>query len=274
MLNSKQMALGLALYLVCVNLLAAPFKSIDPAGLSTSGGEVQRIFGSVGDGGFGVPVAGRHDMDGDGFNDYVFAAMQASPSGRDSAGQVFLILGNGEIKGDIDTATSNARVFSFLGAAAQENTGSEIWMADVTGDGLGDLLICRQNLNYMGRVGAGALSIIPGQDDFLACSNNDRSFDLLNPPACLNVTTIVGAQSGDRFCMWARTGHVAGDQTDDIVIGADRETLNTDADSGAIYVVRGGAHLDINGGALVDLANFGSTALPGNIARVRPVPTP
>jgi hypothetical protein len=51
------------------------------------------------------------------------------------------------------------------------------------------------------------------------------------------------------------------------VIGADREASNGEANSGAVYVVRGGPHLAT--GQTIDLANFG-TVQAGNIARIKP----
>ena len=61
--------------------------------------------------------------------------------------------------------------------------GAEIWMDDVSGDGLGDLLIGRQN--YMpatGREGAGALTIIFGSDLLRSNAARLAYFDLRSPP--------------------------------------------------------------------------------------------
>ena len=127
-------------------MFAQPVDTVDLLNVSTDRTGLQRVYGSVGNGAAGVPVSGAFDIDGDGFRDYAFAAMRASPSGRDNAGQVFLVFGNGMINGSIDTAVPNPRVLPIIGDQTKENAGSEIWMADVTNDGLGDLLICRQKL--------------------------------------------------------------------------------------------------------------------------------
>ena len=50
--------------------MAAPFAEIDLNTVTTEQGVLQRIYGSDGDGSFGVPVTGGFDMDGDTHNDY------------------------------------------------------------------------------------------------------------------------------------------------------------------------------------------------------------
>lgn len=248
--------------------LAQPITTIDLADVDPGDGVLQRVFGSVGNGSSGVPVAGGFDVDGDGSRDYAFAAMRASPDGRTSAGQVFLVFGDGTIQGEIDTGVDDPRVLTIWGDHSQENVGSEIWMADVTGDGLGDLLICRQNFSPAGRIGAGAISILPGSALLRTMAMNNTVIDLRTPAASLQMTTLIGANASDRLCIWARNGDLTGDNIDEIVVGADRQTQNGQTDSGAVYVIRGGTHL--MAAQTVDLADFGSTALPGNIARIRP----
>ena len=92
--------------------------------------------------------------------------------------------------------------------------------------------------------------------------------DLRMPAPELSVTTLLGAQAGERLGIWVRTGDVTGDGIADLVIGADRRDEGGVADAGTAYVIRGGAHLD--GGGQIDLAGFGTTALIGDIARIRP----
>jgi hypothetical protein len=126
-------------------LAAQPVGTTDLMDVSPQDGLYRRLLGSVGNGSSGVPVAGGFDMDKDGDMDYAMAAMRASPQGRFSAGQVFLVFGDGQAVGVVDTAGADPRVLKIHGDQVQENAGSEIWMADVTGDGFGELLICRQN---------------------------------------------------------------------------------------------------------------------------------
>ncbi len=107
--------------------------SVSPLDLATVSTDLIRVHGSTGNGSVGVPVAGGHDIDGDSHRDIAFAAMRATALGREQAGEVFLVFGDGTIGGPpLDTGVPDVRILHFLGSAAYENTGSEIWMDDVT----------------------------------------------------------------------------------------------------------------------------------------------
>ena len=229
-----------------------------------------RVSGSASTGRFGVPVAGGWDCDGDGNRDYAMAGMQASPLGRDRAGQVVRVFGDGQIQQSQDTAQANANMLRIAGAGPQEATGGEIWMDDVTGDGLGDLIIGRPNFRASApdRIGAGALSIIVGGQGLRDLAVNGMLLDLAAPPASTNVLTITGAAELDRLGFWLRTGDVSGDGIADILLGADQEDLGAEINRGAAYLVRGGSHLNAN--LFMDLVNFGSTPLAGHVLRVTP----
>jgi len=251
-----------------VTLVAQPVGTTDLADVSPTDGLYRRLLGSVGKGTSGVPVAGGFDMDKDGINDYAMAAMKASPQGRTLAGQVFLVFGDNKAVGVIDTAIDDPRVLEIHGDQTQENAGSEIWMADVTGNGFGDLIICRQNYSPEGtRIGAGAMTLIPASPVLRTMAAEGTILDLRDPPENLAILNIVGAKAQSRLCIWARNGDVTGDEIDDLAIGADREQIGEDVDTGAVYLVRGGSWLLT--AEDIDLADFGTVAA-GNIARIKP----
>jgi hypothetical protein len=246
-----------------------PSKLLDLATVSTSSGILHRVYGSTGAGFRGLPVAGGLDCDGDGAPDYAMAAMLASPLGRSGAGEVYLIFGDGTIGGFLDTATTQSRILRIAGDGASEAAGSELWMDDVTGDGLGDLLIARQNYTPTGsRTGAGALTILVGGAALRAYAATLQRLDLRTPPTSLTVVTFVGAAAFDRLGIWMRTGDVTGDGVADIVVGADQAAGTGETHSGSVYVIRGGTHLATS--QTIDLAGFGATPLAGHIARVVP----
>jgi hypothetical protein len=69
-------------------------------------------------------------------------------------------------------------------------------MDDVSGDGLGDLLIGRQNYTpAAGREGAGALTIIFGSDLLRSNAIDLAYFDLRFPPAGAEMLTILGVST-------------------------------------------------------------------------------
>jgi len=252
-------------------LTAQPAAIFDLAAVSPADGSHTRVLGATGSGTFGVPVAGGGDVDGDRRADVAVAYLTASPLGRTFAGEVDLVLGTGAIGGTLDTAVASASVLRIFGAGERETAGSEVWIDDVTGDGLADLLVCRQNFSrHAGRIGAGALTILSGGSHLRNRAASLSPLDLRNPPASFPVTTVVGASALDRLCIWVRTGDVTGDGIADVVVGADQEDLGGELNRGAVYVLRGGSHLRDAG--TVDLASFGATGLAGHIAKVTPPP--
>ncbi len=242
---------------------------------------IHRTLGSNPDGGtYGVPVAGGHDIDGDGLADWAISAMTNSSLGRSENGLVYLIHGTGTIEGTVDTTVLSGRTLRIAGAHSSEHAGSEIWIDDVTGDGTGDLLICSQNYEpATGRSGAGKLTILVGGTAVRDFALTETVLDLASPPASLTVTEITGGAEFDRFCMWARAGDVDGDGTNDLVVGADRVVHYTGvgcsatADQGTAWVILGGTELA--SGTRYDLLDFGSPGfgLAGRVAEIRP-PSP
>lgn len=267
MLHRSSLAI-LMLLLLPTALEAQPVGTTDLADVTPADGLYLRLLGSVGEGQSGVPVAGGFDLDKDGKKDYAMAAMRATPQGRYRAGQVFLVFGEGKATGLVDTALDDPRILEIHGDQPQENAGSEIWMADVTGDGFGDLVICRQNFSPDGsRIGAGAMTLIPANPLLRTMAAEGTILDLRNPPEGLPLVNITGAMAGSRLCIWARNGDVTGDTIDDLAIGADQEEINGNEHTGAVYLIRGGNWLET--AQDIDLADFGTVAL-GNLARIKP----
>lgn len=260
----------LALLLPAPPARAEPGLLVDLADLPDEAGGLLRLHGSTGSGSAGVPVAGGLDCDGDGLGDYAMASMRASPLGRSGAGIVYLALGDGSVRGHLDTAVPQPRILAIYGDGPSEATGSELWMDDVTGDGVGDLLIARQNLSPPGRIGAGGLTVLVGGPELRAFAEGLAPLDLRDPHPSLRLTTLVGAAPFQRLGIWMRTGDVTGDGIADIAVGADQTGTPAEPHHGAVWVVRGGPHLARGG--VIDLAEPGGTPLVGHLARVLPPP--
>lgn len=239
--------------------------------LDETPGAFTRLFGSEGTGRFGVPVTGGYDCDGDGHLDFGMASIVGDAPGRSRAGVSYLTFGDGTIGARIDTAApvGDTRILRILGSAAHEIAGAEIWMGDVDGDGIGDFLIGRQNYSPDdSRLGAGALTVIFGSATLRDLANSGTAIDLANPPAEVEMVTLVGAAAYNRMGIWMRAGDITGDGIEDLIVGAD-EADGPDANNrGTLWVIRGGSHLRTVD--TIDLAEFGSTPLAGHIARVLP----
>lgn len=228
-----------------------------------------RLSGSTGLGSFGVPVAGGFDTNGDGFGDFAMASMLADPEVRFDAGQIDLVLGDGAISSPIDSGLfpQGNNIVRIIGDGVREMAGSEIWMDDVNGDGLGDLLVARQNYSSSGRVGNGALSIIFGSTNLSTLAAEGRVIDLRDPPDDISIFTLEGESALDRLGIWMRAGDIDGDGIADIAVGADQSDLQG-TNSGVVYVVRGGEHLNVS--HTQDLADLGTSSLDTHVALVRP----
>ncbi len=250
---------------------AEPSDVLDLATVEPGDSRLTRIYGSSGNGNLGLPVAGGGDVDGDGHQDAAFGSFQADPGGVENAGEVLLFFGNGTLGEAIDTAAFEARVLRFIGQGLKETAGSEIWIDDVTGDGIADLLICRQNFTPdEDRIGAGALTLVVGSPALRSRAAVDEPIALGAPPDDLTTTTWIGAEAYDRLGIWVRTGDVTGDGIADIVVRADQVSQGLVEHHGAVYVIRGGQHLVTAG--TVDLQDFGSTVLAGHQLRIEPPP--
>lgn len=270
-ISTMRMPIFLAAFACSAAAHAQPAATLDLATLATDEGVLRRVYGSTGIGRLGVPVAGGPDVDGDGRADYAVAYFTADPLDRANAGEIDLIFGDGRIRGVLDTAVDSPAFLRIAGVGLQETAGNEIWMDDVTGDGLGDLLIGRQNTTPdASRIGAGALTIVVGSPRLRTLARDPGFLDLASPPDGLAVVTIVGAAETDRMGIWMRTGDVDGDGVGDVVVAADQEDLGGEDNRGAVYLIRGGAHLAE--GLTADLASFGSTPLAGRIAKLTPPP--
>ncbi len=248
---------------------AEPSLTVDLATVSVADGLLLRLHGRAGNGAFGVPVAASADCDGDGLNDLAMSSMLADPSGRSDAGEVHVIFGDGSTAGAIDAAVLQPNLLRVIGDGSLELTGSEVWLDDVTGDGIADVLIAQQNRRAdADRPGAGGVTILVGGPELRAQAETLEALDLRVPPQQTVVTTILGANAIDRFGVWLRTGDVTGDGISDIAVGADQEDLSGSNDNGALYLIRGGPHLAL--GAVIDLDELAASPLAGHVARVLP----
>lgn len=253
---------------------AAPSLTLDLASPPPAA-EVTRIYGHglENDGELGVPVCGGWDCDGDGHADTAFAQFLGDPLGRTGAGEVTVVFGDGTIGWTADSAVPQAGILRIAGAQPHETAGAEVWIDDVTGDGLGDLIIGRQNYSVefppptAPRIGAGGLTILVGSAQWRTHAATLDYLDLAAPPEGMQVITFAGPSDYDRLGIWMRTGDIDGDGVADILVGADEvdgEGQSLVQNQGAAFVIRGGRHL-LQAPEVVDLGLFGQPSFPSSL---------
>ncbi len=140
----------------------------------------------------------------------------------------------------VSAATATFRI---LGASASDGlgvaTGSQIVIADVTGDGINDLIVSAPYADGDGesRADAGEVYVLAGG----AALSGDIDLGAMTPPTALTAR-IIGAGAGDRLSVTS-AGDVTGDGIADVLVGAPYADTTNGTDTGAVYVIPGGAGL-------------------------------
>lgn len=202
-------------------------------------------------GGFcGIPID-VGDFDDDGNLDYAITPLLANSGpfqNRNDSGEVLIMKGTGSIGGVVnllDPAAWSNVLLQVYGAAADDFAGTELVGADVTGDGIDDLVLSAMGADPSGRDRAGTVYIIPGGSGF------SGTIDLASPPP--SMTVIQGRNARDRLGIWIAGGDIDGDGVTDIIMGADGGdgAANNQPNRGEVVVLFGGGPFP----AVIDLAN-------------------
>lgn len=207
------------------------------------------IYNSEPGGGFiGIPLE-LGDFNDDGKMDFVVTAMFADtgPSNnRKNGGEVYLYQGDGRLQGALDRARlpTSTGTLTLEGERSGDFLGTEVFTADVNGDGIDDLLIGAQNLdlvsgNTMVRDNCGGVYVVLGRREIFQ-DNTTLDLSTDNP----GVIRILGAETGERAGVWVESGDLDGDGFMDILIGADQFPAAPGGEdnrtrSGKVYIIYG-----------------------------------
>lgn len=156
------------------------------------------------------------DFNGDGMADLLVGAPLDVSLGtfeRGNSGAAYLILGQHQWPKTLDLARDAS--MTLHGVAKRDRAGTALALSDVTGDGLGDIVVGAPLAYWIVddrplRKSCGAVYILKGRKEVPSSVDLAKEAD----------TTIYGTESGDGAGWSLATGDFNGDGTADIVIGA------------------------------------------------------
>lgn len=172
------------------------------------------------------------DVNGDTFADIIAAAPLATAKGRFYAGEVFVIYGDSDLSQVINLATPIWAGIRILGSRENDTFGTACFCADVTNDGVADIIAGAPQAAAFTRSAAGVGYVIPGAAVF---PDTIDTLDESGPP----VTKILGAAAGALNGSGFGAADVDGDQMADFLIGSPELSPGGRTAAGAVFVLNG-----------------------------------
>jgi len=206
------------------------------------------ILGLTDDGLFSFSVS-CGDINGDDTLDIVIGAPEASPLGRHHSGKAYIIYGNKALPGTIDlNSPGSVKVTTIFGIDENDQCSYSLASGDIVGDEKEDLVIGAPDADSSFGVNAGETYIIPGSNSL------PDTIDLAS--TTVQVTTILGANGGDRSGFSLACGNINATGKEDLIIGAPE----ADNLKGKAYAIYGNETLPgtINLATQADVTLFGS----------------
>ena len=178
--------------------------------------------------GYSVSIAG--DINGDGIQDIIIGAPDASPGGLIVAGKTYVVFGNDNWSSPISLSTLNgANGFALDGETANDQSGYSVSTAgDVNDDGIQDIIIGAPDASPIGSLYGGKSYVIFGK-------TNWTSPFLLSSLNGINGFQLDGVAYEQNGVSVSTAGDVNGDGIQDIIVGA----FEAAGGAGAAYVVFG-----------------------------------
>ncbi|WP_256091012.1 Ig-like domain-containing protein, partial [Nostoc sp. KVJ20] len=185
----------------------------------------------------GRSVSSAGDINGDGFDDLIIGAWQASPNRQYAAGSSYVVFGsNSGFDAQLNLSSlDGSNGFVINGIAAFNYLGISVSSAgDINGDGFDDLIIGAFRADPNGQSRAGSSYVVFGRNSGFDAQFNLSSLDGSNGFVINGIDS--GDYSGDSV---SSAGDINGDGFDDLIIGASGADPNGQFRAGESYVVFG-----------------------------------
>lgn len=167
----------------------------------------------------GTSVSANGDINGDGIRDVAIGAGGQDGPGRpiaDNRGAAYVVLGSHDFNGNADLATGGdppPGVIVIYGPQSGGRMGIWIDEGDVDGDGIADIIIGSDQINFGGSQHVGGAYIVFGSQSL------PNVIDLASPPAGVRTARIVGSRQEDHWGAALQVGDINDDGIGDIIIG-------------------------------------------------------
>jgi VCBS repeat-containing protein len=185
----------------------------------------------------GTSVSSAGDINGDGFDDLIVGASNASPNAQNYSGSSYVVFGSsiGFNASFNLSSLDGSNGFVINGIDRYDSSGYSVSSAgDINGDGIDDLIIGASNAGPNGQNASGSSYVVFGSSISFNASFNLSSLDGSNGFVINGI---------DRYDSSARSvssaGDINGDGFDDLIIGAPFASTNSQNSSGESYVVFG-----------------------------------
>lgn len=217
---------------------------------------------------FGYTVAAG-DFNGDGYDDVLVGASEASTANGEKSGAAYVIFGGPGLPGSTVDLGAAAGVARLLGANAGDAAGEAVAAGDVNGDGFDDAVVGAPEASPGGRTGAGEAYVVYGRGNLAGAT-----LDLSDATGIVGGTRIEGDDAAvgmvkDNLGTTLACADVNGDGFDDLLVGAPGATHSNRTGAGEAYVIYGaddlpGRTLNMNTDGAVSAA--GETRILGAVA--------
>ena len=196
-----------------------------------------RFDGAVAGDKIGSPASAAGDVNGDGRGDMIVSSSAQDPGGRTDAGSTYVLFGGASTSPvDLASTLTAAQGFRIDGGTAGDASGiAATGAGDVNGDGLDDVIVGAGLAGNNSRAASGSAYVIYGRS-----TSATINLGTLTTAQGFRIDgAVAGDHAGDGV---SGAGDVNGDGFADVIVGADKSSLDGRTANGTVFVVYGSSN--------------------------------